>query len=236
MIEYSIILLCYNEGKNLNHLIKESKKLIKNFPVEIIFVDNGSTDNTNIILRDKLKKNNKIKSISVKKNIGYGYGVICGLNKANGKLIGWTHGDDLDFKKKLIEIFTSNNQIKKIFIKGFRVGKRPLTEIIFSYGFNVISTICLRRFFWEITATPTIFSKNLFLKYKKLLPYDFSIDLYLYFFAKKNNYKIKRFNFLYKKRKFGVSSWNKNLFSKFKLSINYILKIIKLIYFDIAKN
>ena len=234
-MKVSIAILCYNEKKSLKILIQQSKELIKKFNnLEVIFIDNGSSDGSKRILK-KINKERKLKSVFVKKNNGYGYGIIKGLSKANGDIIGWTHGDDLQFLSKIRVILSNKFEKDNFFLKGYRIGKRPLLDTFFSYGFNITSSVILRKFLWEITAHPTLFSKNLFIKYKKILPYDFSIDLYLYYLAKKNRYLIKRINFPYKDRKHGVSKWNKNFFSKIKLTINYILKLFKLVYLSLFK-
>ena len=130
-----------------------------------------------------------------------------------------------------------NKKLKKneFFLKGYRIGGRPFLDTFFSYGFNITSSIILRKKLWEITAHPTLFSKHLFKKYKKVLPNDFSIDLFLYYLAKKNQYLIKKIHFPYKDRKHGVSKWNKNFLSKINLMIKYILKIFKLMYLDMFK-
>ena len=48
--------------------------------MEVIVVDNGSTDNTKTLLVDLINKinNPSIKSVRVKKNIGYGHGIMGG--------------------------------------------------------------------------------------------------------------------------------------------------------------
>lgn len=234
-MKISIVIVCYNERKNLKSLIHQSKKLIKKFSnVEIIFVDNGSSDGSREILK-KMLKSKLLKLVYVKKNKGYGYGIIEGLKAAKGDIVGWTHGDDLSFFSKFKIIFSYKLEKKNFFLKGFRIGKRPFLDTFFSYGFNITSSIILRKNLWEITAHPTLFSKKLFKQYIKILPYDFSIDLYLYYLAKINQYTIKRINFPYKDRKHGVSKWNKNFLSKINLMIKYVFKIFKLMYLDLFK-
>ena len=50
-MKISISILCFNESKNLNILIKQSKKLLNQYKnLQIIFVDNGSSDETSKIL------------------------------------------------------------------------------------------------------------------------------------------------------------------------------------------
>ena len=49
-INVSLIIPCYNEAKNLPFLINRCEKLIEEFPMEVILVDNGSTDNSEKII------------------------------------------------------------------------------------------------------------------------------------------------------------------------------------------
>ena len=49
-IKYSIVLPCYNEEKNLVHLIRECEQSLCKNDIEVILINNGSTDNTNKIL------------------------------------------------------------------------------------------------------------------------------------------------------------------------------------------
>ena len=91
----SIIIPCYNESKNLEKLIKNIKKILEqvNFNIEVILVNNGSTDNTENKLQELLKENKKIKVVNIEKNIGYGNGILAGLSYAKNNYLGWTHAD-----------------------------------------------------------------------------------------------------------------------------------------------
>ena len=60
-------------------------------------------------------------------------------------------------------------------------------------------------------------------------PNDFSLDLYALYKAKKNSRKIIRFKVLHQDRLIGNSSWNKNFFSKIKLTFLYMKSIIKIL-------
>ena len=46
MMKFTLIIPCYNEEKSLPILIKKCIILSERKDLEIIFVDNGSTDNT----------------------------------------------------------------------------------------------------------------------------------------------------------------------------------------------
>ena len=75
---------------------------------------------------------------------------------------------------------------------------------------------------FDINAQPTIFPKAFYEKWVNP-PKDFSLDLYAYYLAKKNNYKIKRINVKFLKRISGQSKWNINFVSR----IRFILRTIK---------
>ena len=49
----SLIFPSYNEAKNLSVLLSEFNKLLNNSKIEIIIVENGSKDNTKLILKKK---------------------------------------------------------------------------------------------------------------------------------------------------------------------------------------
>ena len=84
MINLSIIIPCYNESKSIPILLKNFSKKLKRRDVELIIVNNGSTDSTNSKLKIIKKKYDFLKIIYVKKNIGYGNGILQGLKEAKG--------------------------------------------------------------------------------------------------------------------------------------------------------
>ena len=111
MITNSLIIPCYNEEDNLSYLIKQCEALpLKN--TEIIFVNNGSTDDSKTVFARLLSKTNKnLRFINIKKNIGYGNGIIEGLKIAKGNFLGWTHTDLQTNPKDAISGF---NYLKKL--------------------------------------------------------------------------------------------------------------------------
>ena len=66
----SVVLPCYNEENNINLLYQEFIKIkFKNEKIELIFVNNGSTDKTDREIEKviALHKKSKIKNIHLKK-------------------------------------------------------------------------------------------------------------------------------------------------------------------------
>jgi glycosyltransferase involved in cell wall biosynthesis len=216
-IKYSIVIPCYNEFDNLDTLISMCENNLCNNNIEVILIDNGSTDKSDIKL-SKIKNNEKsfLKKFKIKENIGYGNGIVYGLTKCKGEFIGWTHADLQTDPLDVLRGFKKINS-KKDFIKGKRRG-RSFFDVFFSIGMSIFESILLNKIFWDINGQPTLFHRDLFLNWKNA-PKDFSLDLFAYYMAKKNKYNIKRINVDFSDRKFGVSSWNNGLHSKIKLII-----------------
>jgi len=223
MINLSIVIPCFNEAKSLPKLVKDFSKKLKRRDVELILVNNGSNDLSETILLNLKKNYNFLKTIRLKKNNGYGNGVLQGLKKAKGQYISWTHADlQTDPYDVIIGFEKFKKELSpKIFIKGNRLG-RPFKDVVFTIGMSIFETILLKNFFWDVNAQPNIFHKNFFNMLEKI-PLDFSFDLFFYFNAKKKNLKILRFPVKYPRRKFGVSHWN----TDFKNKMKFIKRTIK---------
>ena len=214
MYKRQIVIPCYNESGNLLKLIDICKKELCANGVEVILIDNGSTDGSDKILKTIKDSDQLLKSYRLEKNQGYGGGILYGLSKAKGQYIGWTHADLQTDPADVLNGFKLMDS-DKIFVKGSRVG-RPIADNIFSIGMGIFESIILRTKLWEINAQPTIFSKKFFLSWSDP-PEDFSLDLYSYVMAKKNNLSIKRLTVFFPERFYGNSSWNTGLTSKLAL-------------------
>ena len=224
---FSLIIPCYNESPNLPLLIERCNGFVENPNVEIILVDNGSTDKSPKILKNLC--HGTVRSISIEKNQGYGFGILTGLKAAKGDILGWTHADmqtdPLDFLSG-ISLFDRHG--KNIFVKGRREG-RPFTDVFFTIGMSLFETILLRKPMWDINAQPTIFSRNFFETWKNP-PYDFSLDLYSYYQAHEQNIPVYRFPVKFERRIHGISRWNINGTAKkkfIKRTVKFSLQLKK---------
>lgn len=83
----SVIIPVFNEEKNIDPLLKRLIPVLKNYSYEIIFVDDGSTDNTLKTLKSFSQKNNNIKIISFLRNFGHQMALYAGYQNAKGDVI-----------------------------------------------------------------------------------------------------------------------------------------------------
>jgi len=88
-IKYSVVIPVFNEAENLEVLYARLTKVVDNLDGshEIIFVDDGSQDNSFQILRGLHEKDNNVKVIRFTRNFGQHPAVMAGFDTAGGEII-----------------------------------------------------------------------------------------------------------------------------------------------------
>jgi glycosyltransferase involved in cell wall biosynthesis len=228
-MKLSLIIPCYNEAPNIPLLLERCGSVAKSGVVEIILVDNGSTDSSPQVLTDLLPNYPGCRSVRVEVNQGYGFGILSGLRAGKGEILAWTHADmqtDPQDVLKGLKIF--NRQGKDIFVKGKRYG-RPAADVFFTIGMSAFETLLLGTRLWDINAQPTMFSREFFSTWRNP-PHDFSLDLFAYYAARKAGLPVYRFPVLFAERAHGVSHWNVNWSAKRKFirrTVDFSLRLRK---------
>lgn len=225
----TIVMPCYNEADNIPLILERFDEVIKNREIKVILVNNGSTDNSAEVLNKLLPRYPFARTVLVPVNQGYGYGILQGLKAADGDYTGWTHADMQTDPGDIVKVYEilQKRKDEEIFVKGTRVG-RPIFDKIFSLGMGIFESIYLKIPMSEINAQPNVFPKE-FIKKWDNPPYDFSLDLYALYMAKKSGLKEVRFEVRFPKRIHGVSKWNnEGLKSRWKLikrTIKYSIQL-----------
>lgn len=228
-MKLSLVIPCYNEAANLPLLLSRCGAVGEAGEVEVILVDNGSTDDTPLLLAGLLPDYPCCRSVRVERNRGYGFGILSGLRDAGGQVLGWTHADlqtdPLDARRALALI---DNNTDEVFAKGRRSG-RPLADVFFTVGMSAFETLLLGRLMWDINAQPTLFTRAFFETWQDP-PHDFSLDLYAYYQAKRAGMTVLRCPVRFGKRAHGFSRWNVNWAAKRKFirrTVEYSLRLRK---------
>ena len=232
-IDLSVIIPCYNESASITKLISRIKSNLPNkFSFEIIFVNNGSTDeSTSLFHQFRLEENHCFKFLDIEENIGYGNGIIYGMNSAMGDVIAWTHADlqtDPVDIFEAYEVFINHPNFPTCILKGKRIN-RNLFDTFFTRCMSIISSILLKKRLSDINAQPKMFHRS-FLGNLPNPPKDFSLDLYLLYQTRLNNLKVIEFPVSFEKRLYGKSKGGGTLTGKFRLIVRtfrYILKLRK---------
>ena len=233
----SIVLPCYNEGETLDKLSAEYRTAFADIPgVELILVDNGSTDNTMETLRREVEKPSSFPMhiVHVPVNQGYGKGILAGLEEAKGEFVAWSHADlqcpagDVAALWRKVQ---SQPDPKRCFGKGFRTNPRG------SAGFYtklqmLLSTLILGQRMTEINAQPKMFHRD-FLQCFRKPPMDYMLDLYACYKARLEGYEFITVEVLFLERQSGESKWSFSFFSRLRFKLT---NLAYLVYLRLNKN
>lgn len=92
-VEFSVIIPVYNEAENLAQLAQEIAAALDGRAYEMIFIDDGSTDNTKAVMRGLKAKFAQLRAISHRQNAGQSRAVHSGVLAAHGPIIATLDGD-----------------------------------------------------------------------------------------------------------------------------------------------
>ena len=206
-----ILVPAFNEASNLEMLLPKLKKIGK-----ILIVNDGSSDNTLQII-----KNNKCKSINIKKNSGYENAILTGLKYIRQKQFDYIITFDADGQHKLKDLKRAQKEIYKskcdlyLFnrLKKNRFGE-ILLDFVFNFKFNIKDPLTGFKAF----KVSTLKKINL-----NSVKKNYLVDLsYIYF---KENYKIKNLNIMTNKR-----NGNAKVGSAISVNIKILLIILYYVF------
>tara|TARA_Y100000590_G_scaffold465208_1_gene636830 strand:+ start:882 stop:1610 length:729 start_codon:yes stop_codon:yes gene_type:complete len=203
--ELSIILPIYNEEARLNKSFNRITKLFgqfKSIKIEIIFVNDGSTDKShelinNFIRSQKKDVKKKIIYVNYKKNKGKGYALKQGIKNSSKK---WKLTCDIDFSTNPIEVrkWAKLNLLKEG--KNCYFGSRSLknSKVKFSYHryflgnlFNIIVSLMFDIKIGDTQCGFKLYHKNYAKKiFSNLKEFGYSHDVEIAILLKKNSISV----------------------------------------------
>lgn len=224
----SVVVPCYNEEGNIERLVERFVALrdrLANEGFELILVNNGSADNTSLAIDNAVSKYDFIVKVNIEKNNGYGYGIIEGLKVCRGDWLGWIHADLQLPPEAFIDFYDIIQQdvdkATNSYFKGRR-SNRSLSDRFFTTCMGIYESMYLGKRLWDINAQPTLIHRQFYVKIDNP-PFDFSLDLYVYYLARKFGMNVIRVPVIQQERKEGKSSWNDG---KFRARVNFIKRTL----------
>lgn len=148
----SIIVPCYNEEESITLFYEEIKKVLNNIKCksEIIFINDGSKDNSLNIMRNLAKKDKIVRYISFSRNFGKEAGILAGLEASKGDYVCMMDVDLQDPPYLLEEMY---EEIKKG--EYDCIATRSVSRNGYSF-FRKILTKCYYKIINKLSKTPIV--------------------------------------------------------------------------------
>lgn len=203
--EISLVIPVKDEEKSLPTLYQEIgqtfQKIKKNY--EIIFIDDGSTDDSYQVLAKLRKKDKKIKIIKFRANFGKSDALAVGFKKAKGKVIITLDADLQDRPKEIPKLLQKLGEGHDL-VCGWRKQRfdsfsKKVSSLLFNQGTTLISGVQLHDFNCGLKAIKKEAAKELYLHGE--------LHRFIPILAAKRKFKVTEVPVKHRKRRFGKSKY-----------------------------
>ncbi|MCZ8353402.1 MAG: glycosyltransferase family 2 protein [Cyclobacteriaceae bacterium] len=166
--QISVVVPAFNEEESIPELCSWISRVMQThgFSYEVIFIDDGSTDNTWLQIEKENKINSAIKGIKFNRNFGKSAALHTGFKQAVGKVVITMDSDLQDSPDEIPDLFKMITEQKYHLVSGWKKKRNdPLSKTIPSKFFNwvtsKISGIKLHDFNCGLKAYDQIVVKNI---------------------------------------------------------------------------
>lgn len=176
--ELSIVVPAYNEAAHLEAVIAEMESVFDaaHIDYEILIVNNGSRDNTEEVITKLQARNPRITRLDLEVNQHYGGGILAGLEKARGSIMGWAHADGQANPEDIVRIY------RKMRDTGYELGKAvrmvrhesPWRKVQGRIWFSIFQLL-FRSPYRDVNATPKLMTHRAY-QVLKLDSHDWFLD------------------------------------------------------------
>lgn len=135
----SVVIPLYNEADSLPELQAWIERVMEtnHFSYEVIYVDDGSNDNSWIVIQELARKSPYIKAIKFRRNYGKSPALHCGFQKAEGDVIITMDADLQDSPDEIPELFRMIKEDGYDMVSGWKKKRYdPLSKTIPTKLFN----------------------------------------------------------------------------------------------------
>tara|TARA_B100000530_G_scaffold311885_1_gene239210 strand:- start:496 stop:1446 length:951 start_codon:yes stop_codon:yes gene_type:complete len=153
-LDVSVVVPLYNEEESLTELHDWIKKSLNNvdYSFELIFIDDGSTDNSWDIINNLSRANTNVKGYRFLKNYGKSQALNAGFKYAKGNLIATLDADLQDSPEELPSMIDKLKKEKLDLVSGWKKRRhdnfflKNIPSKIFNFAARTISGINLHDF------------------------------------------------------------------------------------------
>ena len=211
-MKLSILVPVYNEDESLSSLYLKLHKVLKThkYNYEIIFINDGSTDDTEKEILKLIKKDKNIHLVSFQKNYGKSAALSVGFKKAKGDYLVTMDGDLQDDPEEIPSLIAKLEEGYDL-VSGWKFKRYdPITKTLPSKLFNFVLRLFSKVKIHDFNCGLKIYKKPV---YKALDVYG-SLHRFLPALSAWMGFRVTEIKVHHHKRKFGKSKFGAGRFSK----------------------
>ncbi|MBL7086673.1 MAG: glycosyltransferase family 2 protein, partial [Candidatus Cloacimonetes bacterium] len=222
-MDLSFVIPVYNEEKTLKELHQKMLENIGNKNYEIIFIDDGSNDNSYNILQRIVREDENVKIIKFRRNFGKSAALQIGFDKAKGDIVFTLDADLQDDPDEIPRFIKKINEGYDLVAGWKKHRKDPITKKISSKIFNLITSIIFRLKLHDYNCGFKAYRNEVI---KSIHIYG-ELHRYIPALAKAKGYKICEIPIKHHKRRFGRSKYGLERFTRGFLDLLTVTMITK---------
>jgi dolichol-phosphate mannosyltransferase len=221
--DISVVVPVKNESGNITVLIQEIDKALKKLNYEIIYVNDGSNDNTQNDLINILKINKRLRVINHKTSQGQSAALRSGIYASRSTLIATLDGDGQNDPSDLPGMISLIRNQKKqlVLIGGVRVNRQDSKSRLWASTFaKFCRSTLLKDIHSDSGCGIKVFHKELFIK----LPYFDHMHRFLSALALREGANVLEYKVKHRERTEGISKYTN--FGRLLVGISDILGVM----------
>ena len=205
----SLVIPCYNEASSVRGTATQIVEALhgQNIKLELILVDNGSTDETGKIIDQLVAEGLPVVKVTVDVNRGYGHGILSGLQACTGEYAGFLCADsqvDAVDVARVAEIAINSHTPKLVKVRR-RFRMDGLHRKLISIFYNVLANLVFGGLHSiDINGNPKILPRE-YLQRMELRSEDWFLDPEVMIKSKRLGLPVYEFNVLGQMRAEGLS-------------------------------
>ncbi|MFC1572479.1 glycosyltransferase family 2 protein [Candidatus Eisenbacteria bacterium] len=192
-LDFSVVIPCFNKDRAIGLTVDQRREsLAASDSYEMIFVDDGSTDETVAILANLASKDKRIRVIRHERNRGYGAALKTGIRRAIGELIVITDADGSYPNERIPELVALSKDADMV------VGARTAANVSYPLIRKIPKLFLKAHCTWlagqpipDMNSGLRVFRRDLAERFLNILPDGFSFTTTITLAMMTNHYEVR---------------------------------------------
>lgn len=204
----SLVIPVFNEEKSLLELYERVIKALRDKTFELVFVNDGSIDGSEQVIKKLQKKDKRVSLISFRQNQGKSRALMAGLKQSRGEMVVTLDADLQDQPEEIKKLLGKLEQGFDLVCGWKKKRKDPWLNVLFSRFFNLTVGLTTKVFLHDINCGLKAFRREV------AENLNFYGDLYRFIpvLAAKEGFRVTEVEVSHASRKYGASKYGVSKF------------------------